>query len=301
MATDLNDLEVFVEVVNAGSFSAAARARGTPASSVSRRVARLERRLGVRLLERTTRRLRLTDAGTIYYERGSGLLEELADAERQLAELQATPRGRVRIAAPMEHTVTLRLITQFLAQHDDVRVELFLTNRPVDLVEEGYDLSIHPGALTDSTSIVAFKLMESPFRLVAAPSYLRARGEPRTAAELERHDTIVFGQSLETEWAIAGAEGTERVRVRARLAVNHLHAVSRAALCGLGIAMLPAAMCQEDLDAGRLRRVLPEASLVAVPIWVTYLGGRHMTPAVRAFVDFAKERFVPIMNTLRKR
>ncbi len=295
---NLNDLKVFIQVVDTGSFTAAAQRMRTPPSTVSRRVARLEKRLGTRLLHRTTRKLRLTDSGQRYYTRGSRILEELEDAERELAQLQASPRGRVRIAAPMDHSVTMKLISRFLLEHRDVRVELFLTNRFVDLVEDGYDVSIQPGELPDSTQLVAFKLMDSPFRLVASPGYLAKRSEPAVPEDLATHDCIVFGPSVETVWSLSGAAGDVKVPVRGRLAVNHLLSVKDAAVSGVGIAMLPTVVCNADIRSGALRVVLPKAVPPTVPIWVTYSGGRHISPAVRAFADFAKEHFRPTLEDL---
>lgn len=295
---NLNDLSVFVQVVNAGSFTAAARRIGTPPSTVSRRVARLEKRLGARLLHRTTRQLRLTDSGRRYYERGSRILEELEDAERELAELHASPRGLVRVAAPMEHSVTMALMSRFLVENREIRVELFLTNRLVNLVEDGYDVAIQPGELPDSTHLVAFKLMDSVFRLVASPSYLVERPAPERPEDLATHDCIVFGPSVETVWSLPTATGPVKIPVRGRLAVNHLVSVKEAAIAGIGIAMLPQVVCDSEIQSGSLRVVLPETPPPAVPVWVTYTGGRHISPAVRALVDFAKERFVPILHDL---
>ena len=295
---NLNDLRVFVEAVDSGGFTAAARQLGAPPSTVSRRVARLERRLATRLLHRTTRTLRLTDAGQRYYERGKRVLEELEDAERELAQLQGHPRGRVRVAAPLEHSITMRLVSRFLLKHPDVKVELFLTNRFVDLFEDGFDVSIQPGTPPDKTSLLAFKLMDSAFRLVASPEYLTEKGEPASPPDLAAHDCIMFGTSVDAVWSLSGASGPVNIPVRGRLAVNHLLSAKDAATSGLGIAMLPAIVCDDEIRAGRLRVVLSEAPPPPVPIWVTHVGGRHISPAVRAFVDFAREQFLPTVDQL---
>ena len=186
----------------------------------------------------------------------------------------------------------MSLVSRFLQKYPDVRAELFLTNRFVDLVEDGYDVSIQPGALPDSAHVVAFKLVESPFRIVASPEYLARRGVPHSIQELEEHDCVVFGTSNETDWVLS--EST--VSVSGRLAVNHLLSVRRAVLEGFGIGLMPAVSCQRDLDTGTLQEVLPGTSPPPVPVWVTYARGRHMAPAVRAFVDFAKETFRPTLE-----
>jgi len=295
---DLNDLFVFVQVVDSGSFTAAARHRGSPTSTISRRVARLERRLGSRLLHRTTRRLSLTDAGRRYYERGSRILEELEDSERELAELQASPRGRVRLAAPLEHSEMMPFISRFLASYPDVRIELFLTNRRVDLVEDGFDVAIQPGALPESSTVIAHKLMESQFWLVASPGYLLDRGEPESPKDLSGHDCILFGSSTDAVWTLKGDSGPSHTRVRGRIAVNHLLSARDAAAAGVGIAMLPSMVCNADIGVGALRIVLPESPPASVPVWITFQGGRHISPAVRAFVDFTKERFADSLEGL---
>ena len=250
MDRDLNDVLIFTKVVEAGSFTAAARGLGLPTSTVSRRVARLEAHLDTRLLQRTTRKLSLTDAGRLYYERGAQVFTGLEEAEQILAETRAAPRGRVRVTAPVEHTIVMRMVRPFLERYPGVQVDLELTNRSVNLVEEGFDVGIHAGALADS-SLVASKLMDSPFQLVASPAYLELRGEPGRIQELSGHDCIVFGgTSLNAAWSFSVGRKIVKVPIRGRVAVNHLQAVRDAALAGLGIAMLPALVCGEDLRSG---------------------------------------------------
>lgn len=293
MRADWQNVATFLRVVELGSFTKAARALGHPTSTISRRIARLEEELATRLLHRTTRSLHLTDAGRVYYERALHAVAELEDAEHQLSESQRTPRGLVRVVAPSEHMLSSVLVRQFLRAHPLVRVELELTNQPVRLVEDGFDVAIQPGALGNSTTTIAHKLFDSPFALVASPDYLASAGAPRSVHELGHHDAIVFstGGAYAT-WTLSDERGdVVDVRVKTRCAANHSTVALEACLDGLGIALLPLIGCQGALAAGELVEVLPAHRPPPVPIWILYVGGRHLPPAVRAFVDHVKAHF----------
>lgn len=292
---DLNDVVIFLQVVTSGSFTAAARELGMPTSTVSRRVSRLEAALGVQLLQRTTRKLSVTDAGRIYYERGTATFAGLEDAENILADAQASPKGRVRATAPIEHGLSMRLVTQFLQRYPDVRVDLELTHRNVNIIEEGYDASICAGPVS-SLSVVAHKLMESPFRIVASPGYLAANPPVESVAQLSSHACVVFGPaSASSTWAFPSAGGEpEEVQVSGRIAVNHMAAARDAALAGLGVALLPELVCGSDLAAGDLVALLPGVAPPPVPIWITHPAGRFLPPAVRAFVAHVRENFTSL-------
>lgn len=291
VARDLNDVVIFTKVVEARSFTAAAKALGVPTSTVSRRVSRLEEELGVRLLQRTTRKLSVTEAGQAYYERGARLVAELEDVENMLAESRATPRGRVRLIAPVEHTITVRMITEFLIQHPEVRVEAEFADRDVNIIQDGYDASIHVGPVSN-LSVIAHKLFDSAFHIVASPAYLEREGAPTTVAELADHDCLILGpSSLNAVWTLRQGDDEARVSVRGRLAVNHLQGVCSAALAGLGVALLPRVVCGRLIERGDLLVLLPDATPSSVPIYITYPGGKYLAPAVRAFVDFVREHF----------
>lgn len=291
---DLNDVLVFLQVVASGTFTAAGRALRVPTSTVSRRVARLEEQLGVRLLQRTTRKLSLTEAGRLYYERGSAFFSELEQTENVLADAQASPRGRVRATAPLEHSISMRVITPFIERYPDVRVDLELTNRSVNIIEEGYDASICAGPIP-SLSVVAHKLMDSPFRIVASPKYLARRGAPETPEALSEHDCVVFGPaSSASTWTVPTDDGLLHVPVHGRLAVNHMAAVRDATVAGLGIALLPELVCCAALACGELEVVLPGIAPPPVPVWVTHPAGRFLPPAVKAFVQHVRENFADL-------
>jgi len=291
--TDLNDVRVFVAVVESEGFSKAAKVLGLPTSTVSRRVARLEQALGVRLLQRTTRKLSLTELGYRYFERCSRVLSELADAGREVEEAQETPRGRVRVTAPVDLSPVSVLVARFLDRYEHVRVELDLTNRRVDLVEEGYDVALRAGAMPDS-SLVAHKLEDSPMSLVASSGYAERYGLPNTMEELSSHSCVVFGAlGPRTTWQLRDARGQRSVSVSGRIAVNHLTAAKSAAMAGLGIGMVPRAFCVKELARGELVHVLPSIRIRAGALWVV-APSRHMTSACRAFVSFVRENYAEV-------
>ncbi|MFK7928466.1 MAG: LysR substrate-binding domain-containing protein, partial [Myxococcota bacterium] len=193
---DWNELAIFVKVVQEGSFIEASRSLGVPRSTVSRKIASLEDRLGVRLLQRTTRSVQPTDEGRAYYERCSPLIREAAEAARAVGSRQDVPTGRLRITAPsvLGHHFLGPIVSDFLAQWSDVRVELLLTDRVVNLVEEGYDLAVRVGKLPDS-NLIARRLGESQIRVVASSAYLQRYGEPSTSSDLSDHRCIVVGEN----------------------------------------------------------------------------------------------------------
>lgn len=293
MEHDLNDVLVFSRVVDAGSFTGAARQLGLPKSTVSRRISRLEDHLGVRLLQRTTRKLSLTDAGRLYYDRSARIVAELEDAERVVSEMQEQPRGRLRVTAPMEMGERLWLtITAFLEAYPEVELSLDLTNRYVNLVEEGFDVAIRAGTLSDS-SLIARRLEESRFILVASPSYLEKRGVPAQLEDLKDHDCIAFsGRSVgHHTWHLQGPDGEVQMRIKGRLILNHLDMVKRAAIAGLGIGMVPNFYLAPEFESERLIEVLPGCGGLSSPISLVYPSTRHLAPKIRAFVDFMVEHY----------
>lgn len=291
MGRNLDDLLLFTRVVDVGSFTAAGRSLGLPTSTVSRRVARLEDRLGVQLLQRTTRKLNLTDAGRTYYDCGLRVSNDLEEAERAIAELQATPRGRLRATAPLELGPVTALVLDFLRAFPEVEVELELTNRHVDLVEEGFDVAVRAGNLPDS-SLIAHKLADNELGLFASEAYVERRGAPRTPEEIREHDCIVFPPlAPNSTWSLRSNGKIVRVPLRGRLTVNHLIAAKDAAMGGLGIALIPTQFCVVELAAGQLQQLLPKACPPAGSIWLMVPSRRHLPARVRAFVDFLKNNY----------
>lgn len=287
-AETMRGVAAFTAVADAGSFSAAARALGLSKSAVSKQVARLEDRLRVRLVNRTTRRLALTEEGRAFAERCRRILAEIEEAELAVRRLQSTPRGTLRVNAPMSFGVAhfAPLLPAFLERYPEVAVELVLNDRVVDLVEEGFDLAVRIVRLADS-SLIARRL--APFRRVvcAAPEYWRRRGRPRRPADLAGHECLRYSYlSTVDEWPFIGPQGAERVRVRGRLSVNNGDALRIAAVAGLGVCLAPTFIVGEEIAAGRLEVVLADYEERDLAIYAVYPSPRHLSAKVRAFVDF---------------
>lgn len=293
---NLNEIAVFARVVELGSFTRAAEQLGVPKSSVSRAVARLEERLGVRLLARSTRTLRLTDAGIAYHQRITAALGLIDDAEHEVAHLQDAPRGLLRITAPYDAGVGFlaEITARFTARHPGVHVETVLTSRTVDLIAEGFDLALRAGQLRDS-SLIARKLGAVESRLFAAPAYLEARGTPDTPADLGRHACLLFrGQNGKARWRLDGPAGAVQVEVAGPIGADDLSFVRAAALAGGGIALLPWFLCADDVAAGRLVRVLPAYEQTGAAIYVVHPPGEHLPRRVAVFRDFLIKSLTPL-------
>ncbi|MBB4213960.1 DNA-binding transcriptional LysR family regulator [Rhizobium sp. BK212] len=288
---DLNDIMIFAHVVEAGSFTAAARLLGMPKTTVSRRIAELERELGVRLLQRTTRSLNLTASGRLYYEESSQALRTIEGANLRLAEARAEPAGTIRISAPVGfggHFLQ-DAIFGFLSTYPKTRVELRLTDDRLNLVENGIDLAFRTGVLEDST-LVARKLGSMHRLLCASPDYLARCGPPAAPEDLVRHDCVIAGQSVHAQWLLEGPRGQETIAVSARFAANEMQAVMAAAIAGHGIAQLPHRFAEACIKDGRLRRVLDGYTTPAGGFHVVYPSSRHLPPLVKAFIELAVTR-----------
>ena len=287
---DLNQVSVFVEVVKSGSFTAAARTLHMPKTTVSRRVAGLEASLGVRLLNRTTRSLSLTDAGQRYYAACRHGVTAIEAANRLAAGAQEVPTGTIRLSAPAEDFFLSDAVADFLALHKRVSVEIVLTDDRLDLIDERIDIAFRGGQLDDS-SLIARKLASGSFVVCASAGYLQAAGRPETLADLKRHACIVHGKSLvNATWSLQGPGGAVQVRLNGRLAANSLMFALRAAVAGLGLVLLPDGIAAPEIAAGRLERVLPDWETARGGLYVVYPSNRHQPAAVRAFVDFIVER-----------
>jgi len=288
---DLNRITVFVRVVEAGSFTGAAAVLGLRKSSASRSVAALEADLGIRLLQRTTRKLSLTDAGRAFYDRARDALAGLDEARNAVSSLGAAPRGLVRITAPVDLAADLAAVTTvFLRAHPDVRVETLLTARYVDLVKEGFDLAIRAGSLADS-SLLARKLGESEFGLFASPAYLDAAGRPRRLADLARHECVLYrAGSATARWRLSGPRGDEEVSVRGRVDTDELAFVRAMVLAGFGIALVPVStMIRPLVASGVLERVLPRYALRGAVVHVVWPSRRFEPAAVALFREALAE------------
>ncbi len=283
----LGEMEVFAAVAEQGSFTAAARHLGVSTSAVSKYVIALEDRLGVRLLNRTTRRLSLTEAGQDFREWCERIAADVAEAEQSVASLQAEPRGVLRVNAPMSFG-QLHLgpvLSDFLDRYPGVHVDMTMTDRRIDIVEEGYDIAIRIGPLPDS-SLVARTLASSRRVVCAAPAYLERHGVPRTPQELRDHNCLGHvSQRGAEEWPFVGDCGEVLVRTSGTLTVNNGDMLRLAALAGTGLALLPTFIVGPDLADGRLRAVLCDFEPAPHPISAVYAAGRPVAAKVRAFID----------------
>jgi DNA-binding transcriptional LysR family regulator len=284
---DLNRAATFLRVVESGGFTAAATALGLPTSSVSRSVAKLEHDLGITLLERTTRRVSLTDAGRAYFERVRDALAGLDEANALALDAAREPHGLVRIAAPPDFAPALAPVAaMFLRQYPRIQLELRVSARAADLVGDHADLGLAVGRLPDS-SLLSRRIGEAPHQLYAAPAYVEARGKPRTVADLVRHDAVLLRGGPVT-WDLTGPRGPESVEVRGVVSGDHLGFVVAAAVSGLGIALLPSFTAAEPLESGALVAILPRHSSTVALQLLTY-PGRHLPHRVALLRDFLAE------------
>jgi len=291
---DLNDIAMFVQVVRHGSFAGAARRLGLPPNTVSRRIQQLEAQLGTRLMQRSTRRLTLTSAGRAFHERCAGAVDGLVEAGQALITGSQQPSGLVRVAATADFFdfFPMEWVADFLAAHPLVRVDFVLSDARADLIAEQIDIAFRGGALPDSGYVGRKLLGARTDGMVASPAYIAARGAPATLQELAEHDCVTSphpsGRAL---WRLAGPGGAEEeVQVAGRFSGNTAQALRKAALAGLGIALLPPTMARLDLEAGRLVPVLPQYQRTGQGLSVLYPSRKHLPLAVSAFIGMVMEK-----------
>jgi len=296
IAASLTAMAVFAKVVETKSFSAAAARLGLSKSSVSKQVTRLERSLNARLINRTTRRLSLTEVGSAFYEHCARMLAEAEAAESVVSRLRAAPRGVLKLTTPAAygHLQIAPGIPELLARYPEMAVQIAMNDRPVDLAEEGFDLAIRL-TYDPPPNVVARKLTTVSWMTCAAPAYLERHGAPRTPQEL-RGRNCLFYSFLESsiEWRFRSPQGETKVRVAGNFTANNSEAIREATLAGLGIALLPSFIVAADLRENRLHVVLGGYDVegaVANDVYALYLPTRYVSPKVRAFVDFFVERF----------
>lgn len=289
--SDLNAAHLFVEVVQRGSFTNAAKALGLPKSTLSRRIGDLETRLGARLLQRTTRKLSLTDLGAAYFERVNRIVSELSEAEAAVLDAQNTPRGVLRLTAPPDLGMVMlpKLLPEFTALYPEVRVVLELSGRHVDLVEEGFDVALRAGHLVDS-SLIAKAIATNSMAVYAAPEYLDARGTPERLEDLAAHDCLVFGATPERKWHFERNGRTHEVAITGRIAAQDFGYLRFATLAGGGIALLPNMLVGPDVHFGRLRQLLTDFTYAQDTLYVVYPSRNFLPAKTRAFVDFITEQ-----------
>lgn len=289
-----SEMTAFVRAVELGGFSTAARDMGLTPSAISKLVTRLEDRLGVRLLNRTTRKLALTPEGEAYFHRSQRILADIHEAENEVARFRAEPKGllRINVGTAFGMHQLAPALPEFLALHPEVQVELTVTDRIVDLIEEGADLGIRLGTLPDS-SLVARKICDVERVVCASPAYLRKHGVPRKPEDLLRHNclSISYSPSLR-RWPFASGDSVRHVEVSGNVSANTAESLLQLALLGVGIIRLSAPIVGEPIRDGRLVALLHDVHHAEpVPLHAVYPQGRHRSPRVAAMIDFLVERF----------
>ena len=288
----IDSMQVYVLAVEKGSLSAAATACGISPTMAGNHLRTLEKRLGMQLLNRTTRRQHLTAFGEDYYGRCKEILRLVAETDAQAQSLQLAPAGKLRISAPVTFgsEALMPVLSEYLERYPQVSVDLVLSDRVVDLLEEGFEAAIRIGELPDST-LIAKSL--APYRLMicAAPEYLARRGTPTQPEDLSQHECLAFSTAALSHWRLSDQDGSYRVPVSGRLQINQGQALRVAALKGLGIVQQPAILLQADVRAGRLVQLFPQHELPSKPMSVVYLPDRYRSPKLRSFVDFLVECF----------
>jgi DNA-binding transcriptional LysR family regulator len=284
----LRGIVVFVGAVQAGGFAAAGRNLGVSASAVGKAVSRLEARLGVSLMHRTTRSLALTAEGELLYARSARILDDLREAENAISKARGAPKGRLKVSVPtvLGRRVIVPALPRFLAAYPEVELDLWLDDRKVDIVEEGFDAVVRLGELTDSR-LIARKIAPHQFTTCAAQTYLAAHGSPKTPAELVAHRCIRYrfpSTGRLEQWAFKGTSAPQALGEG--LVLNDGEALAWAALAGLGLVQVPAYLVSDDLAAGRLQRVLVQYTADRGDIWLVWPEVRADIPRVRVFLDF---------------
>jgi DNA-binding transcriptional LysR family regulator len=287
---DLDGIEIFVKVLQAGSFSRAAKLLGMPNSTVSAKVSALEKRLGVTLLQRTTRKLRATQAGEAYFQRSVRALEELQAAENDLETTRGEPKGLLRVTAPVEvgHGLLPALVHEFMKKHSHMEVELVITNRVLDLVGDGIDLAVRAGPLKDS-GLIAKRFELGHFGLWASPEYLANHGAPRHPKDLAQHNYLRSSRFKDNGFPLTNGKENFSPTISGQLMADDFETLRSLAVLGEGIAFLPSFLCTEEAKQRELVRVLPQWRGDKVTLSLVYPAQRFVSPKVRAFIAVAEE------------
>lgn len=289
----LSSLKAFVKVVELGSFSEAGRQLRLSRSAVSKYIADLENDLGVQLLNRTTRQASPTENGQAYFERALSILADLDAADQMVAHQQSTPRGLLRVNAPMSFG-TIKLgpaLADFMALYPELQVQLVLTDEHVDPVQEGLDVTLRIAEL-ESSSLIARKIMPIARVVCASPDYLAAHGTPKHPSELRRHKLLTYGFLLTgNQWKLSGPDGDHWVQPDWTLCANNAEVLRDAAVKGRGVTLLPAFLAEPQLKSGALEVILPDYKAPMIALYAIYPPTRHLAIKVRLFIDFLVERF----------
>ena len=291
----LDLMRTFVAVADTQSFTGAGRRLGRSKALISKHVGELEERLGVRLINRTTRTVQVTEIGRAYYERARTLISDLESLEEAIKSESGVPKGRIKITAPqtLGEMELMEMLQAFRTRHPGLEVDLFVADRIVDLIAEGFDVALRVTTLQDST-LIARKLCDVRLLLCASPAYLQGAGRPRTPRDLTRHDCIIDTNIRWREsWRFGPSSAEEIVRVNPCLTVNSATAVHRAVHRGMGIGFIPEFAVARDLKAGRLIALFEDRTVQQLGVYLVYPQRLHVSAKVRAFIDFTADWYTP--------
>lgn len=282
-------LRVFRNVAELGSFAEASRQLGLSPAAISKNISELESHLGVRLFNRTTRRMSQTDAGNQYYQHIAHILDELEEADGSLSEMQFNPRGQLRVTAPLTSSLILlsKAIPRFLEAYPDLTLDLRLDDRRIDIVEEGFDIALRVSGNLQDSSLIAKKLLDLDYVVCGAPSYFERFGRPETPQDLRKHNCVQFTLSDRiNEWEFKKGEQLTRVVTSGRYRVTSSIAVRDALLAGFGLSLTPLIFVRDEIERGSLVTVLNDWPATQTTLYAMYPSKRHVSAKVRAFVDF---------------
>lgn len=298
---DLNEIAIFIKVIQKGSFTGAALALDMPKSTVSTKISNLERRLGVSLITRSTRKIRLTPAGEAFYLRSVKGFDELAAAQVAVRSETQEPQGRFRITAPVDvgNVILPTLCTLFLKKFPKVQMEILVSDRKMDFLEDEIDLAIRAGKLSDS-SLIAKKVGEVSFKMYASPQYIKERGYPKTLKDISSHRCVLFVPLSTESWNLNNGKRSANVTFEEKIVVNNVTLAHNLALEGAGIALLPSFLCASRLNSEKLLPLLPEWSSEVGPLHLVYPAQKYVPPVIKAFIEMSsqilKERFQVLLQ-----
>jgi DNA-binding transcriptional LysR family regulator len=289
----LRAMRVYVAVVETGSFVAAADKLDTSNAAISRHVAALENHLGARLLNRTTRRLSMTDVGQEFFARAQAIFADVSEAEAIAGENSSRPSGQLRISAPLSFGISKlsQWLPGFVARYPDLKLDIDLSDRLVDLATDGIDVAVRIGRQAASTNIISRRLGSVPLEICAAPDYLKRRGTPTSPHELSEHETTSYSYlATGDSWTLTNSQGrTETIRIRPSVHANNGDILRELALQGYGIIMQPSFIVEKDIAAGRLVRILDNWSVEGLNLYAVYLSRKFLPAKVRVFIDYLSE------------
>ncbi len=295
----LDGMTVFVQVVECGGFTAAAKAMGNSTSFISKEVSRLEDRLGVRLLNRTTRTISPTDIGRLYFERCQQIIADAEETERSIFHLHDNPQGTLKVSAPisMSRCYLLDVLPQFLQTYPDIQLEIDLNDRFVDIVSEGFDVVIRGGILNDS-NLISRKILSARGVLVASPDYLKRKGRPTHPSEIIHHDCIGYAyKAVSDYWEFIDEKGNPlNIKITSRVICNNAEMEEAFVKSGIGICMLPTFACEQALAEGSVVEILGDYMKRQINVYAIYPHRQHLSAKVRVFVDFLADHFSKIQD-----